>query len=414
MSDSPPWEKQFIGHADFPDVIRFQQWNPEKPTCNQVGFFVSADFNFCPAHADSKREVRRHFKRRETLIDRPSGHLNYKRMHPYSEPSAKLLTEETEYTKKLRVLLKGIIQNRDKGQPAHRALHPRSIGFAHAQFEVLPDIAPDLAVGLFARPDTYPARIRFSNANAGFDADSARGIRGMALKLYNVTGERLVNDDPSNPGFDFIMNSHTHMPVKDVKGFYEMNYHFAAGTILKYFFHPFDSHLATAWSLIASARQHNSPLDARYWSMTPYRLGTQKVVKYSLTPTSAYRTPADIKQSATHLQEAFEAHLKQNPATFDFQIQVGSGPEHMPIEDASVEWNESRAPFQTVARLTIPVQDTGTEELKTEGELLAFNPWHVTAEHEPLGGINRARGTIYTELSAFRLKKRAQANAKSD
>jgi hypothetical protein len=35
-------------------------------------------------------------------------------------------------------------------------------------------------------------------------------------------------------------------------------------------------------------------------------------------------------------------------------------------------------------------------------EKIAFNPWNTLPEHQPLGGMNRARKLIYTELSKLR------------
>ena len=33
---------------------------------------------------------------------------------------------------------------------------------------------------------------------------------------------------------------------------------------------------------------------------------------------------------------------------------------------------------------------------------LSFTPWHSLAAHKPLGGINRARKTVYTAISTLR------------
>jgi hypothetical protein len=39
-------------------------------------------------------------------------------------------------------------------------------------------------------------------------------------------------------------------------------------------------------------------------------------------------------------------------------------------------------------------------------EKIAFNPWNTLQEHQPLGGMNRARKHIYTELAKLRHAER--------
>ena len=74
----------------------------------------------------------------------------------------------------------------------------------------------------------------------------------------------------------------------------------------------------------------------------------------------------------------------------------------MPIEDASVIWDEAVSPFIPVARLTIENQDLSSDQAMSACEHLSFNPWQSLAEHRPLGGINRVRKRIYADLAAFR------------
>jgi hypothetical protein len=39
-------------------------------------------------------------------------------------------------------------------------------------------------------------------------------------------------------------------------------------------------------------------------------------------------------------------------------------------------------------------------------EKIAFNPWNALPEHQPLGGMNRARKMVYTELAKLRHAER--------
>ncbi|MDD1613504.1 MAG: catalase, partial [Methylococcaceae bacterium] len=89
-----------------------------------------------------------------------------------------------------------------------RGVHPKSHGCVKATFTINPDIAPEFQVGLFAEPGKqFDAFIRFSNAAAlvGPDIDNGKhGSRGMAIKVLDVGGEVLI-DDNGVCNQDFLM-----------------------------------------------------------------------------------------------------------------------------------------------------------------------------------------------------------------
>ncbi len=74
----------------------------------------------------------------------------------------------------------------------------------------------------------------------------------------------------------------------------------------------------------------------------------------------------------------------------------------LPVEDPTVEWDEQESPYVKVATIRIPSQNFNTEERKQFDEKQSFSPWHTLPEHQPLGGVNRARKRIYGELAKFR------------
>jgi len=58
-----------------------------------------------------------------------------------------------------------------------------------------------------------------------------------------------------------------------------------------------------------------------------------------------------------------------------------------------------------VATLRIPSQTFRTLERQELAEDLSFSPAHSLVDHQPIGGINRARVEIYRHLSEFRHKQ---------
>ena len=95
----------------------------------------------------------------------------------------------------------------------------------------------------------------------------------------------------------------------------------------------------------------------------------------------------------------FSGH--RHPACFDFFAHVRRD-ERLPVEDPSRLWPESGAPRMRLGRLTIPTQVFKTEARMEFGRNLSYSPWHCVPEHQPLGGINRARLAIYRAISELR------------
>jgi hypothetical protein len=132
-------------------------------------------------------------------------------------------------------------------------------------------------------------------------------------------------------------------------------------------------------------------------------LGNQ-AIKFSVVPhvTGESFNPDKAADKSNYLREAMTKHLASQDACFDFKIQLQTDAVKMPIEDPTVEWDEQESPYVKVATIRIPAQNFNTEERKCFDEKQSFSPWHTLPEHQPLGGVNRARKRIYGELAKFR------------
>ncbi len=141
----------------------------------------------------------------------------------------------------------------------------------------------------------------------------------------------------------------------------------------------------------------SSPLAIQYWSSTPYKLG-DRAIKFTVIPSYTNHTPP-VTQTPDYLRQAMIEHLNHQDASFDFLIQLQTNPKTMPIEDPRIEW---RSPFQKVATIKIPRQQFDSPQQMEFCEHLSFTPWHSLPEHQPLGGVNRARKQVYEALSELR------------
>lgn len=322
-------------------------------------------------------------------------------MHHESKPA-----NEDLYRDKLIELLQAKMM-RDTPQFMERDAHPKQHGLVKAVFSVAADLPQNLQHGVFIPGRNYEAWVRFSNQNAPSQSDRKKDIRGAAIKLMNVPGEKIDVQNSNITSQDFITISTPVFVTRDVKEFFHLIRALVKGkpALLRHFlFHP-----RSLLNLLKSNKNYASPLQTRYWSTTPYLLGQQQIVKYSLIPHAGVVTRIPSAAGPNFLRETMASQLAETDYRFDFCVQLQTDPQRMPVEDPGKEWPEHLAPFIKVATLTIAQQVFDTPAQHAYGLNLSFNPWHTLAAHRPLGGINRARHVIYQTLSNFRHRHNHQA-----
>jgi hypothetical protein len=287
-----------------------------------------------------------------------------------------------------------------------RDAHPKATGLLRGSFTVEPDLPAEFRVGVFAKARAFDCWIRASSASGKVQSDAIPDARGLAIKLMAPNGAGTRGD--ASFGQDFVLMNSPVMPLGTVKLFRDAVFYtiersplvFAAKMLLT-------GYPNVLLGLAALRTLPTSPLDIRYWSTTPYRFGPDQAVKYSLLPTSGYRSKMPDDPGESYLSDAMQAHLSQFPASFDFCVQLRVG--KMPIEDAGKLWDEEQSPFVKLATVTIPTQEFRTSEREELAEALAFSPGHALPAHAPLGGLNRARVKIYKALSVFRHERDGRA-----
>lgn len=301
-------------------------------------------------------------------------------------------------------------QHRDNTRVLRDA-HAKAHGCVRAEVSVPGDLPEDLRQGAFQEPGkNWQAWIRFSNGNAYPQFDRVRDARGMAIKLLDVPGDKLMAG--ATPGEqDFVMFNNTSFFVRDVA---EYKSNFAAqadGQKVLAFFPSWNPstwevrHLLIALRTLSPAPE--SPVQTTYNSIAPFKYGPYNI-KYRVVPAvggcPAYALPEQNRDQPNFLRRALyqQLSLDRVPACFELQVQRQNAAHYMPIEDTSVEWDESISPFETVAHIKVPAQDFDSTEQNRLCDDLSFNPWHALPEHRPIGGINRLRKAVYEAVSAYR------------
>ena len=92
-----------------------------------------------------------------------------------------------------------IVAGREKH--AVRASHAKSTGLAAGRLTVPPGLPPALAQGLFATPGTYEVAVRFAQGPGEILLDKISTHRGMAIKVFGVSGEKLASHTDDTQDF---------------------------------------------------------------------------------------------------------------------------------------------------------------------------------------------------------------------
>ena len=330
--------------------------------------------------------------------------------------------KEAETAKGLKSALHDIMNttSEDYGH-AVRGVHAKSHGILEGTLEVMADLAPEYAQGLFAAPGRYPVTLRISTNPGDLIDDSISLPRGLAMKVIGVEGERLPGSE-GEVTQDFIMVNGPVFAAPDAESFLS-NLKLLAKTTdrAEWAKRGISAVFRGAEKLVEAVGGESTtlktmggapnvhPLGETYYSQTPYRFGDY-VAKFSLAPVSEHLsqiagTIIDTSEGDNPIRRAVDRTAREGEAEYEFRVQLCRDLDTMPVEDPTVEWSEEASPYVTVARLRLPAQAAWSDEKAEKvDEAMRFSPWTGLAAHRPLGSVNRARRQAYEMSADFRSK----------
>eukprot|EP01030_Chromulinospumella_sphaerica_P034453 gene34453-biopygen15762 len=178
--------------------------------------------------------------------------------------------------------------------PVRRAVFLKPHGVAKADFIMMPDLPEELKVGIFAH-EQFEAWIRFSSDTVPGNADMKTTV-GVGIKLFAVPGKKMLEGDEDATTSDFLMQNMNVFFVDTAKDMCEFT---QAGVVN----HDYDSYL----------KKHPE---------------TKKILDAM----------------------AKKARLNMGEAQFKFLVQFSNDPVRMPVDKATVEWDETAStPIQVYA-----------------------------------------------------------------
>ncbi len=328
------------------------------------------------------------------------------------------LPEEDALLIELETMMVNLAKHvRDKHGHAFHGTHAKLTGLLAGSFDVLADLPPELAQGMFAVPRRYDAIVRYAPGPPEPLTDRASGQRGMSIKVLGVEGER-VADSGETRTQDWVLGLDPAFVAADARAFQRT----FRRTGAKSPYLPESAILAMSRvargieaaleavgtespNLKFFGRPQAHPLAESFYLQAPVRYGDY-VAKLAAFPSQELRAAIGqappLSDSDDAFREAAALFLSQREAVYDVKVQLCTDLATMPVEDASITWPESESPYRSVARLTLPPQQPWTDARAAYDDRLAFNPAHALLSHRPLGSIMRARSRAYRAVQLYR------------
>ncbi len=293
--------------------------------------------------------------------------------------------------------IRGMQDRAAKGAKPGRALHLKSHTGAAAELTVRADLPAELRVAIFAKAGPSRCFVRFSNGVGTRQKDGVPDVRGLALKVLDVPGAKLIPGLEGATTQDLLFITAPTFSIGSPDDFLKLlrvvergPLHLLPGLVS-----------ALGWGRalrfikeLVTRPQPSSLATAHFYTAAPLRLGPF-AAKFSLAPAAQ---GGNIATGPDGYRADLVKRLQGGPITYTLRAQLYVDETATPIEDAAVEWKESASPWVELATLTIPRVDvTAADGAATEKavEDMSFDPWHATEEMRPLGAVMRARKFAY-------------------
>lgn len=350
---------------------------------------------------------------------------------PYNSKHIELTAEDERNIRTITDDIKSYITRSDKVSNIGyhtRDAHAKGYCALKAKFEILDNIPKEYAQGLYAQSGIHDAVIRFSNGASRVSPDRKLGLaQGLAIKVFDVPGEKLAPGEEDSTTFDFNLINHPVFfcnRIEDYayisKLFLELPEYAEKGARGR-------AKLAFNWltnygSSLPSKESFKTFKALNGFTMIEpkntllYDFHSQGVVRHGdymakirVTPTAAStkkitRRDLDVDAKQEAIRPLIIEEIREHDYQFDVQIQLCRNLKKQPIEEITTEWKESDAPFVTVATLTIPCQDVPDDGNFEIMENLSFTPFRCLEENRPIGNLQQSRLKAYQIASETRHK----------
>jgi hypothetical protein len=401
----------FIGNRTWGDSCTFN-WQCQQDTrhsCNHGTCFLRAEAgNACDRRDNADCETGLTCADDLSTPSKPSGLCEVKstpvRPALFAETLRK--NEEIEFQDQaadiMGIQMRAAVQRLNGDDKVRRAFHAKKHACVVGQFEVVGGLGEFAQGPLFGNAHTAPAWVRMSNGTLTMGPDPKSAIQGLAIKVMNVPGSKILDGQKDAITQDFLMVNLPALPTASSNEFVEFTKAQDKGgaAVVKYLL----THPRNAIRIAPLAtKKSSSARTESYWAGNASKLGNI-AVKFSVQPCAGVAAA-----TGPGGDDGLRADLKQTLAAgsvcFDFFAQKQVDSVKQSIEDATVAWDPTQAPPVRIARITIPktaLDTPAVNAIEATCNEFSFNPWNSAPEYRPLGNNNRSRKFAYEASKMMR------------
>lgn len=342
---------------------------------------------------------------RDPLAHFTTAMINSKRLDDRLQiAEEKRLPGEEEFLQSIITTFEAQMRKLWKPGGVERGGNTKTHGIVRGEFIIHDDIPQEFRHGIYAKPQSFPAWVRFSGPGPYITPDiDDVGFMSISIKLMGVPGPKLMEEEKHT--IDLTAVSTPTFVTPDTKANAQLQRESMKNAQIFYFLNLRQPHVLDLIMQSLFIKTQSSPFEAPYFSCVPYLLGEGRAMQYSVWPKTKKRTPIPklpFRPPDDYLRDAMVASLAKGDVELDFRLQLQTDPHLMPIENNGVLWPERLSPRVSVATLRLPKQKFDSPAQMEFAKKLSYNPWHTIAEHRPLGNQSRARKRMYYELSKLR------------
>jgi catalase len=297
--------------------------------------------------------------------------------------------------------LRKLQSQRDLPNGYRRTFHFPTTGCVNGTLTIRNDIPAGQRVGIFQPGKVWNVFLRFSGQDKETQNDTRGDAKGLAMKIFNVPGKKLLPGFEDDPNMDIVFNAFPVFIPQNETAFASLVQSrtelCGGGDRCRA---PFGQRYAPNAAISAMEVANNtvsSQLCMPHYAISPYQFGKKPLpnpaVKYRVWPCTyipSIGLPLPAGTPADYLTQDMITRLNTQDYCFDLQLQFQTDTCLHPINDFLTEWKESDTPFITFGRINIPKQTVLTDD-DYICRHAAFNAWRVIEDHRPIGSLNRAR-----------------------
>lgn len=335
--------------------------------------------------------------------------------------------EQETHNKIIELMTDGMhLVRKESGGENVRISHAKAFGLLKGELIVQDGLPPELSQGLFSQPGSHPVLVRLATAPGEINDDSkVNTVRGMAIKVFNVSGPKLPGHTADTQ--DFVLDTGKEFFNSGAKAFLQT---FKPNATIAPRLSDSVKGVVSEVSRVTNAalnavglnsgkldffgHEKKHPMAEEYYSQTPYRYGDYVATIGVIPDTPGLKALFDQSydpQTPDAFRDTTNEFFRTQAGEFLVAVQLNVDPDQMPIEDAQAKWPEETSQYRPVARLILPVQTAFDTAKNAFFEDLSFSPAHALAAHRPLGSINRARLAAYRALSERRRSENHKSTA---